>query len=207
MSKRKIVFGLAAFMLITVLVGQSLSNSARRGGQRPTRGGERPQREGERPQRGAERPERGQRLQRTPEQMQDMMLERMKTRLKVTDEKWTAVKPLLKKLGTLKAQLNPRTRGRMFGDRGGRGPRGPREGTEQPPKKEPTKTGVEKAADELQTLLRAKEPEEAQIKAKLAALRSAQEKVKKDIAKTETALKAQLTVAQEANLVLMGQLN
>ena len=207
MSKRKIVFGLAAFMLITVLVGQSLSNSGRRGGERPARGGERPQRDGERPQRGGERTDRAQRMRGTPEQMQDMMLERMKTRLKVTDEKWTAVKPLLKKVGTLRAQLNPRSRGGMFGGRGGRGGRGPREGTEQPPTKEPPKTGVEKAADELQTLLRAKDPDAAQIKAKLAALRSEKEKVKKDLAKAETALKAQLTAEQEANLVLMGQIN
>ena len=133
------------------------------------------------------------------------MLERMKTRLKVTDEKWTAVKPLLKKLGTLKAQLNPRSRGgMMYAGRGGRGDRGPR-GTE--PTKEPKKTGVEKAADELQTLLRAKDPDAGQIKTKLAALRSAKEKVKKDLAKAEADLKAKLTVEQEANLVLMGQLN
>ena len=202
MSKRKIVLGLAAFVLITVLVGQSLSGAGNRGS-----GGQRPQRGGERSQQGEERPERGQRVRRTPEQMQEMMLERMKTQLKVTDEKWTKVKPLLKKVSSLNAQLNPRSRrGMMFGGRGGRSGRGPREGTEQPTAETP-KTAIEKATDELQKLLSAEDPKADQIKTKLAAFRSEKEKVKKALAKVETDLKAQLTAKQEATLVLMGQLN
>jgi len=210
MSKRRIVFGLAAFVLITVLVGQSLSESGDRGGQRPQRGGQQAQPGGQQPQRGGERPGRGQTMQRNPEQMQEMMLERMKTQLQVTDEKWTTVKPLLKNVSSLNAQLNTRSRGGMaFGSRGGRGETasGSRGGTEPRPATDTPKTDVEKAADELQTLLRTEAPDADQIKTKLAALRIAKDKVKKDLAKAETDLKAQLTPKQEATLVLMGQLN
>jgi hypothetical protein len=210
MSKRRIVFGLAAFVLITVLVGQSLSGSGDRGGQRPQRGEQQAQPGGQQPQRGGERPGRGQTMQRNPEQMQEMMLERMKTQLQVTDEKWTTVKPLLKNVSSLNAQLNTRSRGGMaFGSRGGRGETAPgsKGGAEPQPATDTPKTDVEKAADELQTLLRTEAPDADQIKTKLAALRIAKDKVKKDLAKAETDLKAQLTPKQEATLVLMGQLN
>jgi hypothetical protein len=151
-------------------------------------------------------------MMRNYEQMQEMMLERMKTQLKVSDEKWPKVKPLLKKVRTLRDQVSPRFGGMMFG-RGGMGPggRGGRGGaapggrggtaTDAP------QTEVGKATSALRTALRAEAPKADDIKAKLAALRAAKAKAKKDLAKAESNLKAQLTTEQEATLVLMGQID
>jgi hypothetical protein len=68
-------------------------------------------------------------------------------------------------------------------------------------------TEVDKATNALRTALRAEAPKADDIKAKLAALRSAKAKAKKDLAKAETDLKAQITTEQEAALVLMGQID
>lgn len=210
MSKRKLIFGLAALVLITVLVGQSLSSSGVRGGRQPQQGAQQPQRGS----RTGARPERGQ-TTRNYEQMQEMMLERMKTQLKVSDEKWPTVKPLLKKVRTLREQVSPRFGGMMFG-RGGMGAMGPggrggRGGTAPGGRggtaTDTPQTDIEKATEALRTSLRAEAPKADDIKAKLAALRAAKSKAKKDLAKAESDLKAQLTTEQEANLVLMGQMD
>lgn len=213
MLRKKVIIAVASFALITLLVGQSLS-----GGQRPQRGGDRPQRGAERPQRGGERPQRGgdqrQMMQRDPQamqaRMQQMMVERMKRQLQIEDDKWETVKPLLENVMKLNNQLNPSARGGMFGGFGGRGGMGAGGRTRPGGAAEPAKTektDLQKAVDELQEIVRSENAEDDSIKAKLTAVRTAKAKVKTDLAKAQETLKAQMTVKQEANLVIMGLLN
>ncbi|MGB2809818.1 MAG: hypothetical protein WBC22_18915 [Sedimentisphaerales bacterium] len=56
-------------------------------------------------------------------------------------------------------------------------------------------------------MLRGETAKPEQIKAKLAALRTAKEKANKDLATAQKELKQKLTVKQEAILVLSGYLN
>jgi len=220
MFSRKVVFGLAAFVVITVLVGQSLFGAGGVGVQRPQRGVQRPQR--------PQRPGETGRVQRDPqqmrEQMQRMMVQRMKRQLEIADEKWETVQPLLEKVVQLNAQLNSGALGGMYGMLGGFGGRGMGAGGRGDPgmqagqgrnrpvgegqTTERGKTDLQKAADELQGLLRSFTAESDAIAAKLAAYRNAKNKVKEDLAKAQGALKAQITTPkQEARLVLMGLLN
>jgi len=217
MLKRKVVLGLAAFVLITVLVGQSLFGAGGRGGRRSQRGTQRPQRGGNTSL-----------MQRNPqqmrEQMQKMMVQRMKTQLEIDDEKWQTVQPLLEKVVQLNGQLNSPSLVGMYGMPGGFGGRGmapggrggpgmqPGQQRNRPGRQDQTtkreKTDLEKATDELQQLLRSNTVEADEIKTKLAAYRDAKNKIKEDLAKAQEDLKAQITTPkQEASLVLMGLLN
>jgi len=229
MFSRKVVLGLAAFVVITVLVGQSLFGAGGVGGQRPQRGVQRPQSGGgQRPQRGVETG-RGQRdPQQMREQMQKMIVQRMKTQLEIDDEKWKTVQPLLEKVMKLNGQLNSGAPGGMYGMPGGRGMavggRGMGVGGREGPgmqagqgrnrpvgegqTTELKKTDMQKATEELQGLLRSGSAESDAIAAKLAAYRNAKNKVKGDLAKAQGDLKAQMTTPkQEARLVLMGLLD
>ena len=231
MFRKKVIIAVAAFVLIAVLVGQSLSA----GGVRSGRTG------GQRPQRGAERPPRGadqrQMMQRNPQEMQErmqtMMIERMKRQLQIEDDKWVTVKPLLENVMKLNGQLNPSARGGMFGGFGGAGAMGMGgrggmsaggrggagagaggrggQGQTRPGATTGTakaeKTGLQKAVEDLQGLLRSQDAKDDDITAKVTAVRAAKTKLKADLAKAQDALKAQMNVKQEANLVIMGLLN
>jgi hypothetical protein len=219
MFKRKVVIGLASFVLITVLVGQSLSGAAGRGGQRPQR---------DAVQRGGNTG----RVQRDPrqmqKQMQNMMVQRMKAQLEIDDEKWETVKPLLENVLQLDGQLNSGTamgrlgmpggmggRGMGQGGPGGRGGPGvqPGQGRNRPVVEgqattEGEKTALEKAGEELQELLKSSTAESAAIETKLAAYREAKTAVKGALAKAKEALKAQMTTPkQQATLALANMLD
>jgi hypothetical protein len=148
-------------------------------------------------------------MQRDPEKMQRMMTERMKEPLGASDEEWKVIQPRLLKVMTLSRQINAPGRGMMFGGRGqtmgpgGRGGQRTRPGTGQ--QREPS--AVEKATQDLQEVLRNKTATPEQIKAKLTTLRTAKEKATKDLAAAQNELKKDLTVKQEAVLVLAGYLN
>ena len=161
-------------------------------------------------------------MQRDPAQMQRMMTERMKGPLGAGDKEWKVIQPRLQKVMELRQQVNAPGRGMMFGGRrqamgpGGRGQAmGPgsrgqaggqrsRPGTGQP-QREPS--AVEKTTQELQKLLADETAKPEQIKVKLTALRTAKEKAQKDLAIAQKELKQNLTVKQEAILVLSGYLN
>jgi hypothetical protein len=147
-------------------------------------------------------------MQRDPAQMQRMMTERLKEPLGASDEEWKVIQPRLLKVMNLSRQVSGRGRGMMmFGGPGGPGGRGgqrTRPGTGQP-QREPS--AVEKATQELQEVLRGKTAKPEQIKAKLTALRTVKEKAKKDLAIAQKELKKDLTVKQEAILVLSGYLD
>lgn len=218
MLRRSIVAGLAVCILAMLLVSQSFSAGGAGGGGRGGAGaggaggrggrGQRPQREGA-----------GQ-MQRDPAQMQRMMTERMKVQLGAGDEEWKVIQPRLQKVMNLRRQVNVPGRGMMmYGGMGGGGGRGQaggaggrnqaggqrtRPGTGQPQREQ---SAVGKATQELQEVLRSETTKPEQIKAKLTALRTAKEKAKKDLATAQKELKKNLTVKQEAILVLSGYLN
>ncbi len=200
MLRRSIVAGLAVCILAMLLVSQSFSAAGARGGRADR--GQRAPREGATRQ-----------PQRDPAQMQRMMTERMKGQLGASDEEWKVIQPRLQKVMNLSRQVNAPGRGMMFGGRGpamgpgGRGQAGgqrTRPGTVQPQRE---LSALEKATQELQEVLRSENAKPEQIKAKLAALRTAKEKAAKDLAVAQNELKKDLTVKQEAILVLSGYLN
>jgi hypothetical protein len=163
------------------------------------------------------------------------MYELMKEQLGATDEQWKDIQPRLQKVMMLSRQVSASGRGMMFGGLGGyAGRRQPgtgrtrsqdagqrtrpgtgrtggqdlgsrrRPATDRPQRQQ---TALGKAAAELREVLRDEEAKPEQIKAKLAALRTAREKAKKDLATAQKALKEKVTVKQEAFLVLSGYLN
>jgi len=153
-----------------------------------------------------------------PAQMQERMLEGIKTRLGVTDDaEWTAMKPLLQEV--MKNQQ--RGMGMMgFGGRGGRGgrggPGGPGGQNDQGNQGAPGGPGgqfAQRMAQEnpemaaLATTLRAENPSADEIKAKLAAYREAQKKRAEALKTARENLRKVLTLKQEAQLVLMGMLD
>ena len=150
---------------------------------------------------------------RDPAQMQAMMLERLQPQLGASDTQWNTLKPRLQKVMELNRQASSvgrfggPGRGGMFGGPGRQGGPGQGRGQQQPAPQERVLTAVDKATQELQTLLGNQAATADQIKAKLTALRQATEKVKQDLAKAQTELKQGLSVKQEAMLVLMGYLN
>jgi hypothetical protein len=197
MLRRSIVAGLAVCILAMLLVSQSFSAAGARGGRSDR--GQRAPREGATRQ-----------TQRDPAQMQRMMTERMKEPLGASDEEWKVIQPRLQKVMELNRQVNALGRGMMFGGRGqtmgpgGRTGQRTRPGTGQP-QREPS--AIEKATEELQEVLRSENAKPEQIKEKLTALRKAKEKASKDLATAQNELKKDLTVKQEAILVLSGYLN
>jgi len=197
MLKRSIVVSLAVCILAMLLVSQSFSAAGARGGRADR--GQRAPREGATRQ-----------TQRDPEQMQRMMTERMKGQLGAGDEEWKVIQPRLQKVMNLSRQVNARGRGMMFGGPGGMGGRGQtggqrtRPGTDQPQQE---LSALEKATQGLQDALSSENAKPEDIKAKLTALRTAKEKATKDLTAAQNELKKDLTVKQEAILVLSGYLN
>jgi hypothetical protein len=156
------------------------------------------------------------------EQMQKMMNERIKETLGVSEEKWNTIQPKVMKVLTLSRQTRGTSgmgmlfRGRE--DRGGqaqaredkggraqgREDRGDRAQGRQTRREQ---TEVEKSTMELRRTLENKEASPEEIKEKLAALRKAQENARQELAKAQQELREELTVRQEAQLVLMGLLD
>lgn len=193
---RSKVIGIAVVGLLVALIAASVSV-----GQPQGRTG---QRDG---QRG------GQRSMFNPERMRQMMEQRMKEQLGVSDQEWQVLGPRLTKVMTLTRQAGPGMGiGRLF--MGGRrgplgGPDGPQGGDQRRPRGPfgQEETEVSKAGDVLQTTLENASASSDEIKAKLTALRTAKEKARQDLATAQKELREVLTLRQEAQLVLMGMLN
>ncbi len=140
-----------------------------------------------------------------PEEMRKQMTERIKGELAASDEDWKAIGPAVEKVMKLQQE---NMMGRFGGGRGGRGggpggggPGGGGDNANRPPESE-----VQKAKNELNKLLEDKGATNEDIKAKVAALRSAREKSKHDLSKAQADLKELLTPRQEAVLVNSGML-
>jgi hypothetical protein len=148
-----------------------------------------------------------------------MMFDRMKEQLGATDEQWKDIQPRLQKVMMLSRQVGVSGRGMMFGGPGGYGGRrqpgtGRTRGQDTGARRGPgtgqaqvQQTALGKATAELREILRDEEAKPEQIKAKLAALRTAKEKAQKELAAAQKVLKEKLNVKQEAFLVLSGYLN
>jgi hypothetical protein len=200
MFRRKVVFSLAVCLLAAAFVGQSLSQPQQRG-QRGQRGGAQ----------GAQRPQM-QGRQFDPERMRQMMEQRMQEQLGATDQEWKVLGPRVMKVSELSRQSSGFGRGGMFGGgmfggrRGQGGPQGNRfGGGPGAPARE--LTAVEKASEQLSTLLENSSSTSEQIKKQLTVLRAAKEKAKQELAVAQKELREIVTVRQEGRLVLMGMLD
>ena len=124
-----------------------------------------------------------------PQQMQERYMNRVKESLGVNDEEWKVLKPKVEKVRTAQMNTQRMGMGRRTGERAG---------TELSP--------IQKASQELQTVLAKKDSSAKDISAKLTALREAKKKSETELAEARKALKELLTQRQEAQLVMMGLL-
>jgi len=200
LARKTILSVVAALVVGLLLVGQSLSQPGQRG-QRGQRGGAQDQ-QGQRPQ--------GRQFD--PQQMRQMMEQRMREQLGATEQEWKVLGPRVMKVSELSRETRGGGRGgmMMFGGMGGRGgpggPQGNRPG-DRPDAPAREQTPVEKTQEELRTLLENTATTPDQIKNQLTKLRAAREKAKQDLAKAQQDLRQVLTLRQEATLVLMGMLD
>jgi hypothetical protein len=204
MRTKKITWGVVVALVIVGLlsVGQLLSQPAQRGGQGQGQGAGMQGPPGQGP---------GGRMF-DPEQMRQMMEQRMKEMLGATDEEWKVLGPRVMKVQELNRQTSGPGRGMMMFGRGMRGgpggPGGP--GGNQPGGPMGTNrelTETEKIQEQLQTLLEDTTSTPDKIKEQLTKLRAAREKDKAELAKAQKSLREVLTLRQEATLVLMGMLD
>lgn len=183
----RMVLSAAAVTLIMVAVAIAAAPPAGEPGQRPG-GGPAMRPEGAPPEGGGQR---GNRPQMTPEEMMKRQLDRIKTTLQLTDDKWKTVEPLVQKVMTLSTELRS---GMGMGRRG--------QNPDQAPPAPTTEIG--KCTEALRTLVGDAASTEDAIKAKLAELTAAKDKVKAALATARTDLCKALTAKQQANLILMG---
>ncbi len=130
--------------------------------------------------------------------MQDFMQrmnDRLKTSLKVTDEEWTVLKPLVDKVQTVQRDAM----GSRFGGGGRRGG-GDNAGT---PSDQPARPGATES-DALRTALESDTTSADDLKAKLAAVREVRKKGAAELVAARAELQKVVTVRQEAVLVSMG---
>ena len=185
MFRRRIVLGLVVCLLAVMIVGQTLSQPAQRGQRGGQTGGaqdtERPQTE---------------RRQFDPEQMQRMMEQRMQRQVGASNEEWKTIGPSVMKVSQLNRQISGGGMGGMFGRQ-----RGPMAG---PQGAQAQLTELDKATEQLQTLLDNQSAKPEDIEKQLTAYRAARDKAKKELAAEQQKLQKQVTVRQKAQLVLMG---
>lgn len=137
------------------------------------------------------------------EQFRQRMNERLKAALKVTDDEWSVIQPLLEKV---QIKLRESGQGRFgFGGRrgpGGQGGPGGSGGGDQPATRFP-RTGAPDA-DALITVLEDESTSPDTIKAKLQVLRDARKKATVELEQAREDLRKVLTLRQEAAFVLLG---
>jgi len=194
MSRCKVVLGLVVVgLMVTVLVGQALSQEE--GGER--RGG----REGGERWGGGEGGGPGDfNVADIRKRIQERMDERTKKTLGTTDEEWKVLQPKISKVQALRTESGPLSGIMAMLQRFGGG-------GDQDAADAPKLSDSQKATQELQKLLEDEDAKSAAIKEKLAALRKAREKAKKELAAAQKDLREVVTVRQEAHLVLMGMLD
>jgi hypothetical protein len=206
LARKTILAAVAVSIVGLLLVGQSLSQpqQSQQRGQRGQRGGaqdtQRPQMQGG---------------QFDPERMRQMMDQRMKEMFGATDQEWKILGPRVMKVQELSRQVGGGGRGGMMfggmGRRGGQqgGPGGPGGGRfgGRPGAPGTEQTEVEKAMEQLRTLLENTSASPEQIKTQLTTLRSAREKAKQQLAVAQQELRQIITLRQEAQCVMMGMLD
>ena len=188
MFRRRVVFGLVICLLAVLIVGQTLSQPAQRGQRGGQRGGAQ----------GSERPQM-QRRQFDPERMQKMMEQVMQRQVGAGDAEWKKIGPSVMKVSQLNRQVSGGGMGGMMGGR--RGPMGGPQGAQG------QSTELDKATEQLRTLLRNDSANPAAIEKQLTVFRAARAKAKKQLAAERQKLQKQVTIRQKAQLVLMGLLD
>lgn len=133
-----------------------------------------------------------------PEEFRQRMAERMKTSLKVTDEEWAVLSPLIEKVQTVQRE----SMGSRFGGFGGRGG-GDRGGGGGNSGGDSTRPGAAESTA-LRTALESESTSPEDLKAKLAAVRDFRKKSAAQLAAARADLQKVVTVRQEAVLVSMG---
>lgn len=144
---------------------------------------------------------------RSPEEFRKMMAERMKAQLKVSDEEWSVIQPLVEKVTSRMRDVG----GSRFGGGGpGRGPGGgPSGGT--PPSSGGGDSGRSDRAgsaerEALRAALESEGTSPETLQEKLSAVRAVRAKASAELAAAREDLKKVLTVRQEALLVSYGLL-
>jgi len=142
-----------------------------------------------------------------PERMRQMMEQRMREQLGATEQEWKVLGPRVMKVQELSRQVGAGGRGGMMFGRGGFGGRGGGPGGNRPGGPARELTAVEKAQDQLRTVLQNESATPDQIKAALTTLRKQRETAKQQLAAAQQDLRKIITVRQEAILVMMGSLD
>ena len=210
MLGKKAILGIVVVALVGLLLAsQTLSQPGQRGGQ-----------QGQRGQRGGQQGGPGGRGQFDPERMRQMMDQRMREQLGATEAEWKVLGPRVTKVQELSRQSRGGGRGGMMGGRGGMmggrgggpgGPGGNRPGGNRPgggqgaPARE--LTAVEKAQEQLRTVLDNTDSTPDQIKTALTTLRKDRESAKQKLAVAQQDLRKIITIRQEAICVMMGMLD
>lgn len=139
-----------------------------------------------------------------PAQFQQRMAERYKEQLKVTDEEWAVIQPLVQKVQEKQREtrggFGGRGGGRGGGGQGGEGGRGGQGG----PGGQRGGGGGSPESQALRTTLENENASADEIKTKLTALRDARKKAATELETAREDLRKVLTQRQEAALVLMG---
>jgi len=128
---------------------------------------------------------------------QAQTMRRIQQQLGASETEWQIIQPRLKRLMELSRQASRRT-----SSQGARSPKGQARGPSTRTSREPS--GVQKALNDLRTLMSDPNPRPEQVSAKLVTLRRAKEIAKQRLAQARIELQLALNVHQEARLVLMG---
>lgn len=140
----------------------------------------------------------------TPEKMAEWMNKRQKENLKLTDDEWTVIEPLLKEV--TKLQMNERFRGRSVSMRGHR-PQPKAEDGEEAKEDPMAKVPGYAEAKALNELIKKDGATADEIKKALEAYRKVCKEQDELLKKAKEALRQVLTAKQEAQLVLAGTLD
>jgi len=131
-----------------------------------------------------------------PAQFRQMMMDRLRDRLKASDEEWAVLQPKLEKV--MQAQQNSMGGGGMGMFFGRGGPGGPGGGNDNP-------SPMAKAARDLQAAVGDDaNVDKAELAKRMAAYREAREAARKELADAQKALLDVLTPQQEAVLLAAG---
>lgn len=137
-----------------------------------------------------------------PEEFRARMAERLKTSLKVTDDEWTVLQPLIEKV-TTKQRESMAGRFGGFGGRGS-GPSGPGGGGDRGGNGGGGDRGGSAESQALREALEKDSTTPEDLKAKLNAVRESRKKATIELAAAREDLKKVVSVRQEAVLFSMG---
>ncbi len=130
-----------------------------------------------------------------PEEFRQRMNDRLKTSLKVSDDEWNVIQPLIEKVQTKQREAGGNRFGGRGGDRGGRGGGGD----------QAARPG-DAESNALRTALESESTSPDELKSKLMAVREQRKKSGAELATAREDLRKVLSVRQEAALVSMGVL-